>query len=113
MYRRLIIYYLSGTGNALVAARWFVDRARLQGMTADIIPIDRFRTPLQAPGGQGMLLGFLYPTHGFNLPWYMLKFILAFPRGCRDIFLCVNTLGGTKIGNLHLPRRFGEKDVGL
>jgi hypothetical protein len=24
MYRRLIIYYLSGTGNALVA-RWFAD----------------------------------------------------------------------------------------
>ena len=102
MYQRLIIYYLSGTGNALITAHWFADHARGQGMTADIIPIDRFRTPLQAPSGEGALMGFLYPTHGFSLPWYMLKFILAFPRGRRDIF-CVNTFGGTKIGKLHLP----------
>ncbi len=102
MYRHLSIYYLSGTGNALVAARWFADHAREQGMTADTIPIDRFRTPLKAPGGQRTLIGFLYPTHGFSLPWYMLKFMLAFPRGRRDIF-CLNTFGGTKVGKLHLP----------
>ncbi len=102
MYRRLIIYYLSGTGNALIVARWFADLARERGMTGEIIPIDRFKTPLEAPAGEGTLLGFFYPTHGFSLPWYMLKFILAFPRGPRDIF-CLNTCGGTKIGKLHLP----------
>jgi Pyruvate/2-oxoacid:ferredoxin oxidoreductase delta subunit len=102
MYQRLIIYYLSGTGNALIAANWFADHAQAQGMTAEIISIDRFRTPLQAPKSEGTVMGFLYPTHGFSLPWYMLKFILAFPCGRRDIF-CVNTFGGTKIGKLHLP----------
>ena len=102
MYRRLIIYYLSGTGNALIAARWFADLARGRGMTGEIIPIDRFKTPLEVPNGEGTLLGFFYPTHGFSLPWYMLKFMLAFPRGSRDIF-CLNTFGGTKIGKLHLP----------
>ena len=102
MYQHLIIYYLSGTGNALITAHWFATHARGQGMTADIIPIDRFRTPLEAPGGQGTLMGFLYPTHGFSLPWYMLKFMLAFPCGRRDIF-CLNTFGGIKIGKLHLP----------
>ena len=86
MYRRLIIYYLSGTGNALIAARWFADLARERGMTAEIIPIDRFKTPLEAPAGEGTLLGFFYPTHGLSLPWYMLKFMLTFPRGPRDIF---------------------------
>jgi Pyruvate/2-oxoacid:ferredoxin oxidoreductase delta subunit len=102
MYQRLIIYYLSGTGNALIAARWFATLARERGMTAEITPIDRFRKPLEAPVDEGTLLGFFYPTHGFSLPWYMLKFMLAFPRGRRDIF-CLNTFGGTKIGKLHLP----------
>ena len=102
MYKHLIIYCLSGTGNALVAARWFAERARMQGLTTDIIPIDRFRKPLHVSGGEGTLIGFFYPTHGFSLPWYMLKFMLAFPRGRRDIF-CLNTFGGTKIGKLHLP----------
>jgi Pyruvate/2-oxoacid:ferredoxin oxidoreductase delta subunit len=102
MYQHLKIYYLSGTGNALVAAKWFADHAREKGMTAEIIPIDRFRTPLQAQGNRETLLGFLYPTHGFSLPWYMLKFMLVFPRGRQDLF-CLNTFGGTKIGKLHLP----------
>jgi Pyruvate/2-oxoacid:ferredoxin oxidoreductase delta subunit len=102
MVRHLVIHYLSGTGNALTAARWFEGHARGRGMTADLIPIDRFETPLQAPGGKETLIGFLYPTHGFSLPWYMLKFMLAFPRGRGDIF-CLNTFGGTKLGKLHFP----------
>jgi len=71
--------YLSGTGNALVAARWFADQARGQGMTADIISIDRLRMLPETPSGEGTLMGFFYPTHGFSLPWHMLKFMLAFP----------------------------------
>jgi Pyruvate/2-oxoacid:ferredoxin oxidoreductase delta subunit len=102
MYQHVKIYYLSGTGNALVAAKWFADQAREKGMEADLVPIDRFRTPLQAPGHGDTLLGFLYPTHGFSLPWYMLKFMLLFPRGRQDLF-CLNTFGGTKIGKWHLP----------
>ncbi len=102
MYQHVKIYYLSGTGNALVAAKWFADQARENGIKADIVPIDRFKTPLQAPGHRDTLLGFFYPTHGFSLPWYMLKFMLLFPRGRQDLF-CLNTFGGTKIGKLHLP----------
>jgi Pyruvate/2-oxoacid:ferredoxin oxidoreductase delta subunit len=98
----LLIYYLSGTGNALVAARWFAERARERAIPAEIIPIDRFRTPIEVPGGEKTLIGFMYPTHGFSLPWYMLRFVAAFPRGHRDIF-CLNTFGGTKIGKFHLP----------
>ena len=71
-------------------------------MGSELIPIDRFVTPIKAPEGGGTIIGFLYPTHGFNLPWYMLKFMLAFPRGRNDIF-CLNTYGGSKVGKLHLP----------
>jgi Pyruvate/2-oxoacid:ferredoxin oxidoreductase delta subunit len=102
MYQRLIIYYLSGTGNALVAARWFIDHAQLQGIAAEIIPIDRFQTPPVFSGAEQTLVGYFYPTHGFSLPWYMLKFMLALPRGKGDCF-CLNTFGGTKIGKWHLP----------
>jgi hypothetical protein len=28
MYQHLIIYYLSGTGNALITAQWFAGHAR-------------------------------------------------------------------------------------
>lgn len=84
-----------------MAARWFADHAREAGMAAEVIPIDRFERPLSVPAA-GTLTGFFYPTHGFSLPWYMLRFVWAFPRGRRDIF-CLNTFGGTKIGRFHLP----------
>jgi NAD-dependent dihydropyrimidine dehydrogenase PreA subunit len=102
MHERLVIYYLSGTGNALLAAQWFAQWAHARGVTARILPIDRFRTPIEAPRDERTLTGFFYPTHGFSLPWYMLRFMLAFPRGRRDVF-CLNTFGGTKIGTVHLP----------
>jgi Pyruvate/2-oxoacid:ferredoxin oxidoreductase delta subunit len=102
MYKRLLIYYLTGTGNALTAARRLAERAWERGLGSELIPIDRFQTPIEAPEGEGTIVGFLYPTHGFNLPWYMLKFMLAFPRGQSHLF-CLNTYGGTKLGKLHLP----------
>jgi NAD-dependent dihydropyrimidine dehydrogenase PreA subunit len=49
------------------------------------------------------MIGFCYPTHGFGIPWFMLKFIARFPRRERgDVFL-LNTRAGAKIGRLFLP----------
>jgi Pyruvate/2-oxoacid:ferredoxin oxidoreductase delta subunit len=101
-YRRLVIHYLSGTGNALVAARWFSDCARRLGMATETTPIDRFETRPPVHPDHKALTGFFFPTHGFSLPWYMLRFMWAFPKGKGDVF-CLNTFGGTKIGRLHLP----------
>ncbi|MDM7998164.1 MAG: EFR1 family ferrodoxin, partial [Acidobacteriota bacterium] len=39
---------------------------------------------------------------GFCLPWYMMKFMLAFPRGRNHVF-CLNTYAGMTIGRLALP----------
>ena len=102
MYKKLVIYYLTGTGNALKAARWFEEHAMARGMAAELIPIDRFRRPIAPPPSGDTLVGFLFPTHGFCLPWYMLKFMLAFPRGRNRLF-CLNTFAGTTLGRIALP----------
>lgn len=102
MYTKLVIYYLTGTGNALTAARWFAERAKAGGMAAGLVPIDRFTRPISPPTPGDTLVGFLYPTHGFCLPWYMLKFMLAFPRGRNPLF-CLNTYAGTTLGRIALP----------
>ncbi len=102
MYKQLVIYYLTGTGNALKAARWLEELARARGMAAELVPIDRFRRPIAPPPPGNILVGFLYPTHGFCLPWYMLKFMLAFPRGRARLF-CLNTFAGTTLGRVPLP----------
>ncbi len=101
-YKRLLIHYLSGTGNALQAARWLAEQAQAGGMAAEITPIDRFRMPITTTADEDTLVGFLYPTHGFAPPRYILKFMLAFPRGRNRVF-CLNAFAGLTLGRLPLP----------
>lgn len=100
--RSVLIYYFSGTGNAMSASRWIAENACRQGLGARIRSIDRFdHRTIEGPE-EGTLLGFAYPTHGFLLPWFMLKFLFYFPRGKNQVFL-LNTRAGMKIANWNTP----------
>lgn len=103
MYAHVILYYFSGTGNALTVCRWIAERAGDRGMRADLVPIDRLKKTAVPPCEGTRLIGFCYPTHGFGVPWIMLKFILRFPvvKKC-DVFL-MNTRAGSKIWKWHVP----------
>lgn len=98
----LRIDYFSGTGNALTACRWIGQHARDRKMSAHIQAIDRFDHHAIKQAPDQALLGFAYPTHGFALPWFMLKYILFFPRGRNAVFL-LNTRAGMKIGSWNTP----------
>jgi Pyruvate/2-oxoacid:ferredoxin oxidoreductase delta subunit len=103
MYDHVTIYYFSGTGNALTASRWIAENAEKKGIPTDLISIDRFKE-INVPVAEGKrLLGFLYPTHGFGIPWIMLKFIFRFPIKERcDVFL-LNTRAGSRIFRWFAP----------
>ncbi len=98
----LQINYFSGTGNALTVCRWIAQSARERNMAAHIQAIDRFDRHEIKKAPDEALLGFAYPTHGFALPWFMLKYILFFPRGHNNVFL-LNTRAGMKIGGWNTP----------
>jgi len=49
------------------------------------------------------LIGFAFPTHGFNAAPIMIKFIAGFPSGlCNKVFL-LNTRAGMKLYKLFMP----------
>jgi len=99
----LYIYYLSGTGNARASSEWIAEEAVAEGMKVTIQPIDRFENLRLPEKGVNTLIGFAFPTHGFNPAPMMLRFIAGFPRGlCTDIFL-VNTRAGMKLYKLFTP----------
>ena len=102
-YSNIIIYYFSGTGNALQASRWISEKATENGINARLIPIDRLKKVI-IPSTEGKtIIGFSSPTHGFSLPWIMLKFIFRFPRSKgQDVFL-LNTRAGMKMSKLFVP----------
>jgi Pyruvate/2-oxoacid:ferredoxin oxidoreductase delta subunit len=72
-------------------------------MKVTLIKIDRFENLHLPEKGERTLIGFAFPTHGFNSAPMMLKFIAGFPPNlCRNIFL-VNTRAGMKLYKLFTP----------
>lgn len=102
-YDKLIIYYFSGTGNAKNAARWIISAAQQMNIATQLINIDRFETIEKPETTSKTLIGFCSPTHGFNLPPIMLKFMWQFPKVKNaDVFI-LNTRAGMKLHKLFLP----------
>jgi len=102
-YQNLHIYYFSGTGNALRTAQWIVDEAQKRGLNTQLINIDHLKKA-ETPSVVGKTLtGFCSPTHGFNLPPVMLKFLWKFKKQKKaDVFI-INTRAGMKLSKLFLP----------
>jgi len=102
-YEKVIVYYFSGTGNARNAAHWICKVAEDKGIPSQMINIDNF-TSIDTPDVVGKtLIGFCYPTHGFNAPPILLKFVSKFPR-CKNVnAFTLNTRAGMKIHKGFIP----------
>jgi Pyruvate/2-oxoacid:ferredoxin oxidoreductase delta subunit len=102
-YDQVIIFYFSGTGNARNAAQWILNTAKEKGLKTQLINIEKSK-PVEIPEASNKtLFGFCSPTHGFNMPPIMLKFISQFPRlGNNDAFI-LNTRGGLKLYKYFVP----------
>jgi len=99
----LYIYYISGTGNARLASNWIADEAQKRGMKTVIQQIDRLENIIMPSEEEKPLIGFAFPTHGFNAAPIMLRFMAGFPRGLgKEIFL-VNTRAGMKLYKIFMP----------
>jgi Pyruvate/2-oxoacid:ferredoxin oxidoreductase delta subunit len=102
-YDQLLLYYFSGTGNAKMCAHWFAEKAREGGLDTHLINIDRFSEIILPEHSGKRMIGFFSPTHGFNLPPIMLKFISRFPKNIEaDVFI-LNTRAGMKLYKFFLP----------
>ncbi len=101
-YQTVTLYFMTGTGNSYRAATWIAEAAGRHGAQAELLPIGPQR-PGVHPAGEGHLLGFLNPTHGFTAPWQMIRFVLGLPRGRGTHALIVPTRAGSKLGPWFLP----------
>ena len=101
--KSLYIYYISGTGNARASAGWIADEAEKKGIKTVVQQIDRLENIIMPQPDENILIGFAFPTHGFNAAPIMLKFLAGFPRGlCKEVFL-LNTRAGMKLYKIFLP----------
>lgn len=103
IYNNLVIFYFSGTGNARITANWVADEARKGGLSVQVINIDHLKNIPIPSFPEKTLIGFCAPTHGFNFPPIMLRFLWRFPKQKgTDVFI-INTRAGMKISKFFLP----------
>jgi len=99
----LYIYYISGTGNTRLSSQWIAEEAGKRGLKTVVQQIDRLENIVMPAADEKPLIGFAFPTHGFNAAPIMLKFIAGFPSHlCREIFL-LNTRGCLKLYKIFVP----------
>ena len=102
-WKSLYIFYISGTGNARASSEWIADEADKRGLKSVVQQIDRLENIAMPSVHERPLIGFAFPTHGFNAAPIMLRFIAGFPRGlCKEVFL-LNTRAGMKLYKLFMP----------
>jgi Pyruvate/2-oxoacid:ferredoxin oxidoreductase delta subunit len=101
-YKKVIIYYFSGTGNSKNAALWFsqvADENNIERQIINIAQIDRHSIEPPEPDS---LVVIISPIHGFNYPRIVLNFIMRFPKGKNKVVL-MNTRAGMLIGRFITP----------
>jgi flavodoxin len=88
-WKSLYIYYISGTGNAQASSEWIADKAEKRGLKTVVQQIDRLENIVMPLEEERPLIGFAFPTHGFNAAPIILKFISGFPpQLCNGIETC-------------------------
>jgi len=103
-YSTVDLYFFSGTGNAEQCTRWMADIACREGSKPTIHNIAAAnKSRAVEPPRQGSMTVFCAPTHGFNYPQIMRRFIAAFPRSRGSDVVLLNTRAGTLIGNAAIP----------
>lgn len=104
MYEKVYLYYFSGTGNARAAAQWFSEEVVERGIPRELQQVFRHQPVLKPESDEkNLLIGFFFPTHGFNAAPAMLKFILRFKHIQGASVFLVNTRAGMKISKLFVP----------
>ncbi len=98
-YDKILIWYFSGTGNARFAANKIADIAKKNGQIVFVYNMADGEQDFSQIN-ENCLIGFCYPTHGFNAPPNVLRFIRKFPKNRSKIFL-LNTRAGMKLFKLH------------
>lgn len=106
MYKKLCVFYFSGTGNALAASNWIADVFRDKEIPVEINRITPSLEIRTEDISENTLIGFCYPTHGFNAPPVVIDFCLRFPKVKNPVFL-FNTRAGMKMYKLFTPGMSG------
>ena len=107
VYKNVILYVMSGTGNTYRMACWIKEIATNYLEDIKIVMINEKDAANRLTHSRDTLVGVLFPAHGFMPPWSMIKFLLRMRRQGGIPALCAATRGAIKFGPLQIPGAAG------
>ena len=94
---------MSGTGNTYRSSRWIEEIANRHKINAKVVMVEDADFDNDLDQSTDLLVGLLFPTHGFMPPWSMIKFLFRMPKRTNMPVMCVATRGALRIGSLQIP----------
>jgi Pyruvate/2-oxoacid:ferredoxin oxidoreductase delta subunit/flavodoxin len=107
IYKKAVFYVMSGTGNTYRISRWIEEIVNRDKTKAKVVMIKDADFNNDFNQSTDLLVGLLFPTHGFMPPWSMIKFLFRMPKRRHMPVMCVATRGALKIGPLQIPGASG------
>ena len=107
VYKNVILYVMSGTGNTYRMACWIKEITTNYLEDIKIVMINEKIAANRLTHSRDTLVGVLFPAHGFMPPWSMIKFLLRMHRQGGIPALCAATRGAIKVGPLQIPGAAG------
>lgn len=101
-YEQARIYFTTGTGNSFRVAGWLAGELGRRRIPASISMIETAE-PGREISGRGDLVAIVTPTHGFAMPWSMLKFLVRMPRRSGAAAIVIACRAGLKWGRVYPP----------
>jgi Pyruvate/2-oxoacid:ferredoxin oxidoreductase delta subunit len=101
MYRKLVVFFMTGTGNSYKVAAWSAETAKENGLNSELhqVVAGKYNIPLEPQ----CLVVFTFPTHGFTAPWLMIKYALSLPRGAKTHVLILPSRAGIRVKGVFIP----------
>ena len=107
IYQQAVFYVMSGTGNTYRVSRWIEEIVNRDKTEVKVVMIEDADFNNDFNQSTDLLMGLLFPTHGFMPPWSMIKFLFRMPKRKHVPAICVATRGALRIGSLHIPGAAG------
>lgn len=101
-FSKVVIFYFTGTGNALMVGHWLRQTALDRGLEVSLYNIAKVDLAALDLSDPQALLVVISPVHGFNYPPVVLHFLRHFPKGSNAVLL-MNTRAGMLIGRWVTP----------
>ncbi|HCC07691.1 MAG TPA: (4Fe-4S)-binding protein [Clostridiales bacterium] len=94
MYKKLISYYYTGTGNSYRVATWVADKARRAGLDVKVVSVGKYSKEQLDDTDADTLIHVSFPTHAFTAPSSVIKFARKMPKAKGQKVMITSTRGG-------------------